>query len=133
MASDEGAMSAPKTPEGRAAALAKLRETTRRRPISELRQDLEQFAKRIRYAGGSGQQHREDLEQVRWLLVIAADFVQETPADEQVVKRLSDIRQALVQLAHGQSRKRSGARLRAKGATIIRSILDGCDEQQAAE
>jgi hypothetical protein len=127
-------MSAPKTPEGKAASLAKQRETTRRRPTTELREDLKQFALRLRYAGES---YRADLNEVRQLVTIAAGFVQETPADEEAIEYLRGINSVLLEVAVTQRRKRKARfaeeraerdrpeqeRLRAQGAAILSSIL----------
>jgi hypothetical protein len=127
-------VSAPKTPEGRAAALAKQRETTRRRSTTELRADIEQLATRLRYGGETW---RADLEALRWILSVVADFVQETPSDEETIEQLNDIRYTLLELSKAQSQKRQvrlaqqraareqpkQERLRAQGEEILRSML----------
>lgn len=93
-------MSAPKTAEGRAAALAKRRETTRARPIAEVRAELERLSKQVRRADrgedGSEWSRDCDLEIVGSIVELAASYLTRKPVPERTRAELERVKWVLL-------------------------------------
>lgn len=84
-------MSAPKTPEGRAQALAKRRENTRPRSIVQLRQEAETVVTRLGYYEGP---RRPDVHMVSWAMSLLVFLLRGQLGDDEV-RRLAIIKDAI--------------------------------------
>ncbi len=88
-------MSAPKTPEGRAAALAKRRETARPKPLRELSAAAEHLATLFKHCADDCP---PETETVGWIIALLTQYVTTKPLPEGCNKRLEEFGYALCNL-----------------------------------
>ena len=86
-------MSAPKTPEGRARALAKRRDTERVRSIAELREEIDRAGMHVKWSEPAD---RRDMAVVARIIRLAGSLLSAEALDDETCRRLENIADALV-------------------------------------